>query len=315
MPDPLPARIGLAAPSIPNAGAIATPEDLDEDATALDVVRAALAPSVARLLRQDPAIRRGDDPEAIHAARVAVRRVRSHLRTFRRFLDREPADELRRELRWLGRALGEVRDAEVLGERLRGRLAGLAGEPPELAPLLEELENRRASERHSLLAAMRSVRYVDLVEHLAAWAAEPRGRAGRAQRPARRALAVMERPWAQLADGVRRLGPDPRDEQLHRVRIQTKRVRYAAEALALVAGKPATRFAAKATELQDVLGEHQDAVAAIRWLGAHGRPAGDPLLAFGAGRLAEVEWEARAQARADWPDAWRSLERRKRFWN
>ena len=60
-----------------------------------------------------------DQPDAVHKARVATRRLRSALRTFRPLLDRTVTDPLRREVRWLTGALGAPRDAEVLLQALR----------------------------------------------------------------------------------------------------------------------------------------------------------------------------------------------------
>ena len=71
-------------------------------------------------------MRRGGDPEVVHQARVATRRLRSDLRTFEHFVDHEWAAELRAELRWLGAELGAVRDVEVLRDRLRADVAQLA---------------------------------------------------------------------------------------------------------------------------------------------------------------------------------------------
>ena len=59
------------------------------------------------------------DPEGVHQARVATRRLRSDLRTFRPLLDREWASALRTELDWLARELGVVRDGDVMLERMR----------------------------------------------------------------------------------------------------------------------------------------------------------------------------------------------------
>src|SRR5205814_5216193 len=84
-----------------------------------DAVRAAMAAGVARLLRHDPGVRIGDDPEDVHQARVATRRLRPDLRTFRPLLDQARSEALRDELKWLADLLGANRDADVLMERLR----------------------------------------------------------------------------------------------------------------------------------------------------------------------------------------------------
>jgi CHAD domain-containing protein len=105
-----------------------------------------------------------------------------------------------------------------------------------------------------------------------------------------------------------------RTAPLHATRIQTKRVRYGAEALAPVFGKRAFRSASAAAALQEVLGEHQDAVVAMAWLADRAMEAEDRAVAFTAGRLAELEVAERVRARRAWPKAWRRLERRERFW-
>src|SRR5215472_8670210 len=72
---------------------------------------------------------RDGDPDAVHDARVAVRRLRSTLRTFRPLLPAADLDSIRAELRWLGASLGQVRDAQVMSDRL---IAAVDAEPPEL---------------------------------------------------------------------------------------------------------------------------------------------------------------------------------------
>ena len=91
---------------------------------------------------------------------------------------------------------------------------------------------------------------------------------------------------------MQRLGKDPTDEELHGVRIKAKRARYAAEALG---GE--SKFVSRAKDVQDVLGEHQDAAVAeerIRELVAQVRGTGRTALA--AGRLIERQRSRRAAA-------------------
>ena len=67
--------------------------------------------------------------DAVHKMRVAVRRLRSALATYRRLLDRDETDALRDELKWLGGVLGPVRDAEVIRDHLD---AAVQAEPASL---------------------------------------------------------------------------------------------------------------------------------------------------------------------------------------
>ena len=93
-------------------------------------------------------------------------------------------------------------------------------------------------------------------------------------------------------------------------RIRAKRARYAAEAVAPALGKAAKRFASAVADLQDLLGEHQDAVVAGQWLREH-VPAGDGGAAFVAGQLVLVEADAADRSRDEWPAAWAAAKRPK----
>jgi CHAD domain-containing protein len=288
--------------------------ELDEHAGVTDVVRRELATSVVRLLRHDAGVRLGEDPEEVHQARVATRRVRSALRTFRDVLEPEWATSLRDRLRWLADALGDVRDTEVLRERIRSREPMLPeADLGALEELVTMLEAKRDEARERLLRAIREPEYLALLDDLVEAARQPRVLQEVATAPAATALrAVVERPWLHLSNAVERARDDGSDASMHGVRIRAKRARYAAEAVSPVFGKRAQSFAEAAASLQDVLGEHQDSVVARRWLREAAASGGD---AFVAGELAAIEAQAAAAARAAWPKAWKTLSRKRlRFW-
>ena len=273
-----------------------------------DLIRHVIADSVASLMRHDPGVRLGDDLEDVHRARVATRRLRSQLRTFRSMVDATWANALRDELSWLGNGLGTVRDKQVMSQRLRGRTTALIqADAPTVAELADELHGESEEARGRLVLDMRADRYIDLIERLVEASRAP-ALLEVAQQPASTAMpALARRDWKRLRKAVRALPQTPDDAELHRVRILAKRLRYAAEAAAPIAGKIAERQAAIAAELQDVLGDHQDSVTAQRWL----REAGQGPRAFVAGELCAVEREAAARDRARWVDVWKKLERKR----
>jgi CHAD domain-containing protein len=93
-----------------------------------------------------------------------------------------------------------------------------------------------------------------------------------------------------------------------------KRARYAAEAVEPAFGKPARALARALTGVQDVLGEHQDAVLAAEWLRRNAATF-DEAVGFAAGQLAMLELADARRARAAWPAAWQRAEERKlRSW-
>ncbi len=321
-PDPTPKYVRALGPrALAPAEVVAGGAgDRGAPATVGDALRAALARSVVRLIRHDPGVALGEDPEDVHQARVATRRLRSDLRTFRSILEPEWTAALREELRWLGARLGAVRDSEVLLERLRARSAGLPSTDRVAADaLFAELAGARDAAREALLAARRDQRFDRLLDRLVEAAVAP-PLAPEAGRPAAGSLGeVLARPLAHLRRAVRDLGEEPPDDELHRVRILAKRCRYAAEDAAPALGGRAARLAAAAAGLQDVLGEHHDAVVAEAWLRERAdracteeaEPAAAARLAFVTGELAGLELEAARAARAAWPAAWHELSRRK----
>ena len=104
----------------------------------------------------------------MHQARVATRRLRSDLRTFRSLLDPEWTKSLRDDLKWLGRDLGAVRDAEVLLDRLRGHAERLPADDQATArKIIQRLLQRCGREREPICARRcGSTAYVELLDRL-----------------------------------------------------------------------------------------------------------------------------------------------------
>jgi len=307
-PDPTPKYVRAVGPLGTQPPEIAT-APLPSGATAGDVVRRSIAASVTHLIRHDVVMRLDADPEGVHQARVSTRRLRSDLRTFRKLLDPEWTRSLREELRWLGGVLGRTRDADVLLERMRSRIEVIpATERPGASQVVEALERRRKSAHADLLETIRDDRYIRLLDRLVEAANEPALLLA-ADLPAAQVLPGLVRgPWKALRRDVREVGSRPTDPQLHRIRILTKRVRYAADLVEPLLGRPAHRFAVAAADLQTVLGEHNDAVVAEAWLrgwAAEGR-SGDAT--FAAGMLAGIERASADRARRTWRRTWRRLD-------
>lgn len=270
-------------------------------APALERFRAYLREQVDELARHDPGARLDDDPERVHQIRVATRRARSALRTARPLLDREWAEGLRAELKWLGNELAPARDLDVLLARLAPDAAEL-GKPA--ATIVRQLEGERRRAQKQLVAALQSPRYLALLVELERAADAPRVRTADA-----RLDKLARKEFVRLSLAVRALGKHPSDEALHEVRKRGKRARYSAE---LAGGKQAKKFAEAGKSFQDVVGDHQDAVVAEERLTALVPRAKSPEAVFAAGRLLERQQSRRHKARKSLPKAWRKLDRQGR---
>jgi CHAD domain-containing protein len=303
-PDQTAKYIRALAPATPLTPEIAV-ADLGPGASAGDVVGRAIALSVIRLVRHDPVVRLDVDPEGVHQARVATRRLRSDLRTFRPLVDEKWGSALRAELGWIARILGEVRDGDVLLARLHHAASELADAGESAAPVVEALQASRDAAHVALLDALRSDRYASLLDRLVEAANAPVLARASAEPAADAIPALVRRPWHRLSKRAKALGPAPTDAQLHELRIRTKRVRYAAEAATPVVGKQARGFARAAASLQDVLGDLNDAVVAAAWLA--GWSARDAEAAHAAAQLAASERSTAEALRGHWRAAWEEL--------
>src|SRR5216683_2616286 len=295
-PDPTPKHIRALGPRAMEPPEVA-PLPVAPESPARDVIRSVLAESVAAILRNDPLVRATKDPEAVHQARVATRRLRSHMRTFGPLLEPEWTDPLR-----------SVRDRDVLLDRLRERAKSLpASDARSAASLLHILELEIESLRKTLYADLDSLRYIDLLESLVAAAHAPATTLDGDQPASLMLPPLATGPWRRLRSAVRQLPEQPTDPELHRIRILAKRARYAAEAVAPVVGEGAAAFARAAAKLQTILGEHQDSVTAQAWLRS-ARVTG--RRAFVAGQLIAMEHLAAQKARKDWPKVWKASDRK-----
>ena len=147
----------------------------DPKASIQQLLSAQLARHLARLLEQDAGVR-AEQAEAVHRVRIAARRLRSTLTTFRPLLDTSVTDPVRDELRWLGESFAEARDAQVLREHLR---TVLASEPAELvvgpvsARLDDELRAEYEAGRETAKQALDSERFVRLLDAIEELIASP----------------------------------------------------------------------------------------------------------------------------------------------
>ena len=287
-----------APPDLPPAGT-------GQPTSSAEAVARMIIRATDRIQSHHAAARLGD-PEGVHQMRVATRRLRSDLRSFAPLVDEPWSLGVQTDLAWLADALGQVRDSDVMTQRLAHKASDLR---PATDLLFQRLDAQAGQRREALHEVLRSDRYRMLLETLVRAAQNPP-----LARDAGRAISAMSVHIAPLWDKVvaaaHKAADTPSDDTLHTLRIRVKRVRYAAEALAdtLPRSRGPERLARRAAKLQGILGEHQDAAVAQRVL--HEAAAAEEAeleFVIALGRLIEREHAAAKTSARQWRSAWRSL--------
>ncbi|MDJ0853555.1 MAG: CHAD domain-containing protein [Myxococcota bacterium] len=204
----------------------------------------------------------GDDPEALHDFRVAVRRLRSSLRAYSGALERDVVDTALRRLRALGAKSGSARDLEVQVEWLRDHAAELRpAHQRDLRWLAGRLEARKEGAYQGItddLAGAFERASADLREMLGAYRALIRLDGETPSHTLSDHTADLLREHAAvLRRRLRAITHPDADGEAHRARIEVKRLRYLLEPVArwLDTGKPLVK---RLKALQEVLGELHD---------------------------------------------------------
>ena len=194
-------------------------------------------------------------------------------------------------------------------------MRGLEGEQAR-DHVLAEMHRRYERAHDRVVVALRSERYLDLVDRLLSLAADPPW-TDEAHGPTRQVLRRLVRhDWERFAARVEAVedGDDlvQRAAALHEVRKAAKRLRYAAEPMVPVYGKDAGRFATRVKRIQTTLGDHHDLVVARAELrGLARRAAADGVDVFPLGVLyARLETRT-VEAEAAYEKAWRRVSARK----
>lgn len=293
-----------------------------------DVAWKTVARHFGRLLWNEPGTRLGVDPEYLHDMRVASRRLRMAVEVFAAALEEETRERFAADLRFVGRALGRVRDLDVGLECVEDMSAEASkDERAALAVFAAGLSIRRNERRVELIEALDSERYVGLVTTVREWiAAGPRvvgGAAGGGAPQGGAAAAPSGLPAYHVAPGLVAEGDvelnaayaeaerTMEPEALHALRLAAKRLRYTLEFLAPVLGPGAAARAKRITGLQDYLGSHQDAVVLLGRLRKYARtiPHRDKTLTLGAGSAIGALERAAKVKRGALREAWGSTSR------
>jgi triphosphatase len=271
---------GLSPEVAPDLG----PTKIDATMSCGEVAFAILRRHFAAMMAHEPGVRLGEDPEELHDMRVATRRLRAALKLYSDALPKR-SERYKRDLRWVGGALGEVRDLDVHLQRLSEEAASRNGEV--LEEVVSLLRERRVEARRGMLEALDSNRYERLIANFSATLR--RGRSPSPTAPILEAAPNLVRDrYKKVRKSANTLSEDSPPEHFHELRKKGKRLRYAWEPLQEIYGKPAQKMVKLLKNMQDDLGDHQDLIVAAGLMEELGS-AGDrpPQDAFSMGSMGE----------------------------
>jgi CHAD domain-containing protein len=275
-----------------------------KEPTAGGVVQSSLIAALDRYMMYEQRALDGNTSD-VHQARVATRRLRSDLKTFGILFNRVWVKHVREQLKVLGRILGDVRDGEVLLGNLRHAAERLS-DRDSATPLLADLENQINVARKTLKSKINGTEHRVLIDELNALRTMPPF-APLASTPARTTLRpLLERCMKQLLKSRRKMGRAPSDADLHALRIDAKRLRYAAELAVPIWGEKAERLGAAVGKLQDVLGALHDALVAEAWLRRFDSNS-DPRVVRTLSKSVVADAE---RSRRRWVDTWKAVKRK-----
>jgi len=276
-------------------------------------LRKILTDQFRRFREQLPGLQRDLDPEFVHQARVATRRMRSALRLFRGAAPESPAAYLAGELKWLGGVLGEVRDLDIFLLNLSQFQEQIERFPAGKKKVLENwiTQNRRGPLK-ALGQALESPRYRQFERRILQFFERPlpvRPRAPLAMKPLREVapLLITEKFDAVIEQG-RTVLAKPKLRQFHRLRIQMKRLRYACEFMDPAYDGALDPFIKRTVEIQDCLGELQDTVFTRDFVDSlcadwQGKLV-DPDLMFILGEIYQLQGEIARERRDRFGEIW-----------
>jgi triphosphatase len=320
--DTSPVRIELASKSArgfalsdaPETSAQAVrgvPIDLDAALSAEEALRRVGCACLDQLMRNEPAVREGR-AEAVHQMRVAIRRLRAALSTFRKLLPKNQRQWAAEELHWLGNILGDARNLDVFRSTLLAPAKEALAGKIDTRVLERAVERRRRVAQSAVKTALGSTRYTGLVLRLMRWfeAREWRhsGNLDDLQRTIGDVAPAMLDRRRRTVRRRRKGFSSQSAKQRHELRLALKKLRYTADLFAgLFPKKAAGQFIVRLKHLQDELGAANDLQVGKSLVvelacnsGKEGRDiaaAGKAVLAWNARRLAKRQRKLPAKLR------------------
>ena len=221
-----------------------------------DLPRLILKINIQKLKEKEVEFRNTFDPEAIHDMRVAVRRLRAAIKTFKSILPSK-AKKIRTDLKEVGRILGKKRDLDVFYEFIRHIVDANSTS-------LKKIPRENERSEKQVLSMLNSKKYKKIIESL------------KELKPAKTKLNILKAAKNRIRKELKKvlkrasaIDPKVGDKTLHKFRISLKKLRYNCEFFEPIFNKYIyfiSPFIKKTKKIQDILGDHQDSITGILML-------------------------------------------------
>ena len=255
-------RLSPALRSLVRAARHGAEPQLQPDEPVSQTARIILRQQLASLLNHSRNLTRREDAEDVHQLRVSLRRLRAASALFAGAFEAHELKPFARALRTAGREFGRVRDLDVLLEKLSSHYAQLpAPQQSGLDTLRMYFQTQQAAARSTALQYLHSLDHQIFVVEFGAFLMEPPRAADATQHPVLAHDAAPQLIYARLAE-VRAFMPHLQDAplaQLHKMRIEFKKLRYAVDFFRPLLGPEVKSVISALKQIQDVLGDLNDA--------------------------------------------------------
>ena len=245
---------------------------LTKDDTVFSAARAIIGVQAHRLRHNTENALRNRDPDSLHDLRVAARRLRSALRIFGPFLEKKVTRTLRGELKWVTRRLNEARNLDIFFDRIDAGLSKKNISSSARQKILHAIEEKRMAEKQAMAKVLRSRRYLlvlngldtlrDSLENVCPGSRKKKHSIMRASGK------IMKEALKEITSWKKKTAKDASPDDLHRIRIAFKRLRYACEFFRGLYGKNVRRAIRLCIDFQDTLGDYRDSTLCGQYIQA-----------------------------------------------
>jgi CHAD domain-containing protein len=255
------------------------------------------------------------DIEFLHDLRVATRRARFALLLFRDCIGKARTEWLRKELSWIAKSLGRVRDIDVFQEKFSEQFRRIGASEELIEDVVGHYRGKRCKNLESMKLDLQSDRYIELLEGLRGLESSMFRKGQREGAPVVELIPgfigeVLDRMSTWLHHAADSLSPS----DLHDLRIEFKGLRYTTEFFDDLYAGEMHSVIRRFVRFQDCLGLFQDAQVAAQTLRKFSeksmkKRAASVDVLLGVGGLIQVQREIQEQQQNQFLDMWHTFPR------